>query len=70
MPNSAILPARYEKLVRELEALVPDEGTLNTKNSWVPALPARHKAAVEVMLKHHLGAARLSAGQSRVFRSR
>ena len=69
MPISAILPDQYEKLVRELEELVPDEGTLNTKNCWVPALPAHHTAVVAV-LKHHLGAARLSAGQSKIFRSR
>ena len=70
MPTSASLPDQYEKPVRELEELVPDEdGTLNTTNSWVPALPAHHKAAVEV-LKHHLGATRLSAGQSKVFSSR
>ena len=69
MPNSAMLPAQYEKLVRELEALVLDEGTLNTNNSWVPALPAQHTAAV-ALLKHHLGAARLSSGQSKIFHAR
>ena len=61
MPNPAILPAQYEKLVQDVEACVPEEGTLNKKNSWAPVLPELHAAAV-ALLKYHLEAPRLRSG--------
>ena len=54
----APLPAGYEGLITEVETqaeAVPEDGTINSKSSWILKYPPLIAAAV-ALLRHHLKA--------------
>ena len=68
----APLPAGYEGLITEVETqaeAVPEDGTINSKSSWILKYPPLIAAAV-ALLRHHLKARALSAGQTKTLRRR
>ena len=68
----APLPAGYEGLLTEVETqaeAAPDDGTINSKNSWILKYPPLI-AACAALLRHHLKARALTAGQAKMFRRR
>jgi hypothetical protein len=68
----APLPAGYEGLLHEVETqaeAVPEDGTINSKNSWILKHPALVAACV-ALLRHHIKARALTAGQVKMFRRR
>jgi hypothetical protein len=68
----APLPVGYEVLLVELEAqaeAIPADGTINSQSSWILRHPPFVAAAV-ALLRHHLKARVLGAGQKKMLRRR
>ena len=64
--QSGILPTVYDRLVKEVEQVVPTEGNVNKKDSWKRLKPDHHRVS-SALLKHHIGARELTTNGVSVF---